>query len=91
VIAAIEKEEPIAAAQLRLMWRFGLRVEEALKLRPAIALGNGALRVDEGSKGGRKRLVPITHPVEQYAALEAAARLANSRTGSTIPDAHSYD
>lgn len=91
VIAAIEKEEPIAAAQLRLMWRFGLRVEEALKLRPAIALGNGALRVDEGSKGGRKRLVPITHPVEQYAALEAAARFANSRTGSTIPDAHSYD
>ena len=91
VIAKIEAEEPVAGVQLRLMWRFGLRVEEALKLKPAVALRDGVLRVDEGTKGGRKRPVPITHPAEQYAVLEAAARFANSRTGSTIPDAHSYD
>lgn len=91
VIAAVEAEDAVAGVQLRLMWRFGLRVEEAMKLQPATALRNGALHVEQGSKGGRKRTVAITRPEEQYPVLEAAARFANSRTGSTIPDAHSYD
>nr|WP_322048138.1 integrase domain-containing protein [Paraburkholderia sp. J67] len=40
------------------------------------------LEVTRGTKGGRDRVVPIE---EKYAVLEAAARLANPLTGSTVP------
>ncbi|CAG9186017.1 helix-turn-helix domain-containing protein [Cupriavidus pampae] len=90
-IRRIEAEDAIAGLQLRLMWKFGLRVEEAFKFRPTQDLRDGAIFVSEGSKGGRSRPVPITRPKEQYDLLVAAAGFKNSRTGSTIPDAHSYD
>ncbi|QET04050.1 topoisomerase (plasmid) [Cupriavidus pauculus] len=90
-IRRVEAEDVLAGVQLRLMWKFGLRVEEAFKFRPVRDLRDGAIYVSEGSKGGRSRPVPITRPKEQYDLLEIAARFTNSRTGSTIPDAHSYD
>lgn len=84
-IAEIEASEARVGVQLRLMWRFGLRVEEAIKLQPGSAVRDGVLRVERGTKGGRQRRVPIDQPDLQYPLLARAAGLANAHTGSTIP------
>ncbi|WP_321817849.1 MULTISPECIES: integrase domain-containing protein [unclassified Paraburkholderia] len=82
-IAAIAGTCPRVAVQLRLQAAFGLRIEESFMLQPARAVKDkDVLEVTRGTKGGRAREVPIE---ERYDVLEAAARLANPLTGSTVP------
>jgi len=90
-IREIEAGDERIGVQLRLMWRFGLRVEEAVKLQPGLAVCEGALHVERGTKGGRKRRVPIEQPDLQYPILARAAGLANAHTGSTIPAESTFD
>lgn len=80
-----------AAAALMLMRAFGLRVKEAYMLRPNVAVIEGRmmviksdawtledyLAVVRGTKGGRKRMVPVDTD-EKRAALEFAKALTRS-------------
>lgn len=75
-------------ASLELMQQFGLRLEEALKLRVSIADQGTALALKASwTKGGRARLVPI-RTTEQRALLDRVAALVG--TGSLIPADRSY-
>lgn len=83
VIAEVEKDDPRVAVQLQLQAAFGLRVEESWSLKVASALKNlDTLRVVDGTKGGRKRDVPVRL---QLFVLDRAARLVDPMTGSTTP------
>ncbi|MFL9876490.1 integrase domain-containing protein [Paraburkholderia megapolitana] len=74
---------PYVAIQLKLQAAFGLRVQESFMLRPLEAVRNPqTLGVDQGTKGGRPREVPIQARID---VLEEAARLSNGVTGSTVP------
>ena len=76
------------AMSLMLQAGFGLRREEAIKIRPDEA-DKGDVLVLKGSwcKNGRGRIIPI-ETAEQRALLEAAKRLANG--GSLIPPDRNY-
>jgi integrase len=73
---------------LRLQKAFGLRREEALKIRPRWADRGDHLHLKASwTKGGRERTVPI-RTREQRALLEQAKRLAG--LGALIPGGRSY-
>ncbi len=73
---------------LRLQKAFGLRREEALKIRPRWAdRGDHLYLKASWTKGGRERTVPI-RTREQRALLEQAKRLAG--VGALIPGGRSY-
>lgn len=80
--------DPRMQAALEAMQHFGLRLEEALKLRPTLADQKAEL-VLKGSwtKGGRPRSIPI-RTAAQRALLTRLHQLAN--TGSMIPAELSY-
>lgn len=87
VIADIAKDDPHVAIQLELQAAFGLRIEESFSLKIATAIKNlDTLRVVDGTKGGRKREVPIRL---RLAVLEKAARLIDPLSGSTTPASYS--
>jgi integrase len=72
------------AAQYAMMKPFGLRFEEASKIKPFIADRGDTLHVVEGTKGGRPRDLPIDTP-EKRQVLDYLKTLAVSPNGSTIP------
>lgn len=59
--------------QLKLIHAFGLRREEAIQFRPHVVDEGGVLRIREGTKGGRERMVPVESD-NQRAVLEEAKR-----------------
>lgn len=81
---ALELDERMAII-LALMFAFGLRVKEAIELRPANALRDDgqALEIFAGTKGGRPRTVDVkTEP--QRDILAWALRVAASRNNKRI-------
>ena len=73
---------------LQLQQAFGLRREEAIKLRPVWAhQGDKLVLKASWTKGGRSRSIPIT-TAEQRVVLEKARQLVGTR--SLIPDQRSY-
>lgn len=82
-IAVIEAIDPQVALQVRLMFEFGLRAKEAILIRPQLAHIGDYLRVEEGTKGGRTRLVPIRNE-SQRAAIEAAKEAARHGSRGTL-------
>jgi site-specific recombinase XerC len=73
---------------LRLQAAFGLRREEALKFRPTVAdKGDHIALRASWCKGGRARVIPITHP-RQRELLMDVARAAGD--GSLIPAGKTY-
>jgi hypothetical protein len=81
------RDETIRQA-LRLQAAFGLRREEALKFRPSIAdKGDHIVLKASWCKGGRSRIIPITHP-RQREILDAVAKVAGD--GSLIPTGRNY-
>jgi integrase len=74
---------------LRLMQEFGLRVEEALKIRPNTADRLGMMLVLKGSwtKGGRPRDIPI-RSLSQLALLAEAKKLVGN--DSMIPTGDTF-
>jgi len=72
---------------LKLMQAFGLRIREAISLRPLKDHYNTVLTVVHGTKGGFARIVPVETP-EQLAILEVAKQIANKSNGSLIPDTY---
>jgi Integrase/Bacterial regulatory protein, Fis family len=86
VIARLADKDPRVAVQLELQAAFGLQAEESMLLHPLQCLRlSGHLQVVDGTRTGRPRVVPIDARW-QYELLIRAAGLANSRTGSMIPD-----
>jgi integrase len=84
--AAIRSEH--VAASLTLQQVFGLRREEAIKIRPSLADKGDTLHLFASwCKGGRARDVPIRTD-EQRRVLAEASRLAGS--GSLIPERLTY-
>lgn len=68
-----------------LMEAFGLRLAESILLRPILADHGGALRVEEGTKGGRTRIVAIETD-HQRDVLDRAKLLAQQSTrGNFVP------
>lgn len=80
VLQNMAKEDKYAHIWLELCWAFGLRVKEAVMLRPAAAQEGSFIWVREGTKGDRPRVVPIENSV-QVDVLERAALLADKKTG----------
>ena len=73
---------------LKLEAAFGLRREEALKMRPAIADKGDRLALKASwTKGGRYREIPITHP-KQRALLDELHRSVGD--GALIPPGRNY-
>lgn len=78
-------DEQRVAAQISLMREFGLRKEEAFKLNPERALLNdGRLFIQDGTKGGKERLVhDLTD--SQREALSYASSVC-SKSGNTMSE-----
>ncbi|MEX3972070.1 integrase domain-containing protein [Paraburkholderia caribensis] len=86
VIARLCRRNRWVAMQLELQATFGLRAQESMQLRPLQCLRvAGYLHVINGTAGRRPRVIPIDAEW-QYDVVVRAARLANPRTGSMIPD-----
>ena len=81
-IAEVTAKDARIGLQLELQAAFGLRVREALQLRPHIADKGTYLAVNLGTKGGRDRVVPIDTP-EKRELLERAKSFAALRLAST--------
>lgn len=80
-VAAIDLK---ISLRLELCLAFGLRVKEAMSLRPAMAtagsLAGAAVHVRDGTKGGRSRLVPIENQV-QLDVIKRAISASDKTTG----------
>ena len=83
-IAEVREKDPRVAVQLELQRAFGLRVNEAIQLRPHLADKGSYLDVNRGTKGGRDRVVKI-ETAYQREVLERAKALAR------YPDGHTGD
>ncbi len=97
-IKEVEQMDHRIGVALRLAAAFGLRVKEAIMLRPhrdVVVFENTGLpvasksaqtcvHIQQGSKGGRPRLIPICTPLQQ-AVLEEARALALT-PGATVTD-----
>jgi site-specific recombinase XerC len=80
--------DPNSALSLRLQAGFGLRLEESLKMRPAVADKDDRLVLKAGwTKGGRAREIPI-RTAAQRQLLDEAKRFAGR--GSLIPKTMTY-
>lgn len=66
---------PMTAMHLRLASLFGCRVQEMLMFRPARAIQGDYIHLEDGTKGGRARMVPIETD-EQREWLDVALALA---------------
>lgn len=92
IIAELAAYDEHAAVHVLLMYMFGLRVKEVVRLRPhvdvvlATALGIVApsaeyyLWIRRGAKGKRKRHIPIDSP-EQWEAIKRAQSLVSAKRG----------
>ncbi|RDK06095.1 integrase domain-containing protein [Cupriavidus lacunae] len=88
-ISEIAVDHPRVAVQLKMQAAFGLRIEESFSLKISTALRNlDTLRVVDGTKGGRKREVPVQL---RLAVLEEAAALVDPMSGSTTPSSYSIE
>lgn len=76
---------PRVACQLALCWHFGLRVQEAWCFRPHLALRDGLVHVHWGTKGGRKRVLPIQLTEEQKHLIYLAQTFAVTEPESMVP------
>lgn len=84
-IMEIADEDAWVGVQLELCLAFGLRVTEALLIKPRSSHSGDTLRIEEGTKGGRTRIVPVRTDV-QRAVLERAKRMADrSVRGNLVP------
>ena len=71
MIGLVEQHDARVGLMVRLMKAFGLRKKEAVMFRPWKADLGLAIRVRDGTKGGRERVIPI-ETEEQRSILELA-------------------
>lgn len=85
VIHEAGKQDEWVGIQLELMDNFGLRMAEAIMLRPSQAQTGNVLRVEAGTKGGRTRLVRICNPEQEEVLLRAREMATRSSRGNLVP------
>lgn len=85
LIEAARALDQWAGAQLEIMQAFGLRLSEALLLRPRASDTGTKLVVEEGTKGGRARVVPIATPLQREVLDRAKELAAGTSRGSMVP------
>lgn len=91
VISKVEAIDSLVALHLRLMHEFGLRLREAILLRPLISHAGQFLRIEEGTKGGRSRIVPIRYE-SQIEVLRVATEMSrNFPKGRLVPAGANFD
>lgn len=88
-VAVIKRAEEIdrwTALYLRLMYAFGLRLKEAIHLRPVVDVTSTGqfLSVRDGTKGGRHRMVPIETDYQRETLVLAQA-MAQPKNKRIIP------
>ena len=76
----IAEEDKTVALVLELCWAFGLRVREALMLRPEVSHEGDFLMLREGTKGDRSRIVPAQNAIQKNV-LMRAKEVADKKTG----------
>lgn len=84
VISSVATQCQFTAIALRLCQAFGLRVQEALMLRPQHDVRGDTLGIIRGAKGGRGRLIPIETELQRAVLAQAIAHI-NPRTGCIGP------
>ncbi len=84
VIAEVRGKCVFTGAMLLLSREFGLRIQEALMLRPHFDVRSDVLAITRGAKGGKGRLIPIEND-RQKAAIELSKPLVNPKTGTIGP------
>lgn len=65
IIAQVRAIDENVALQLELILAFGLRREEAVQFKPHRVDEGGVLRVRDGTKGGRERLIPVENDYQR--------------------------
>lgn len=85
VIEAAAKEDEWVSTQLEVMDAFGLRMAEAIMLQPALARTGNVLRIEQGTKGGRTRLVPIETDYQEQVLQRAGELAKRSARGNLVP------
>lgn len=68
-----------------LMDAFGLRLAESILLRPVLAYHGGVLRVEEGTKGGRTRIVAVESDHQRDVLARATLLCQESTRGNLVP------
>lgn len=76
----IAKKDKWVALYLELCWAFGLRMKEALMLKPRLAHEGEFIWVREGTKGDRPRVIPIENDIQRDV-LERAKQAADGKSG----------
>lgn len=84
IARALERDE-WAGTSLDLMKEFGLRLTEAILIRPTVSDRGTSLVVEEGAKSGRTRVVPIATEAQREALDRAKALAKTTRQGSLVP------
>jgi len=79
-IAEVAEESRVVSMQRELCLSFGLRVLEAMSLKPSSANEGDFVFVRDGTKGGRSRVVPIENEVQRDV-LNRAKALSDKKSG----------
>jgi integrase len=79
MILLIESEDRYVAMQLRLCMVFMLRRRESIMFRPHIADRGDHIIVEEGTKGGRVRAVPVTTSKQRQVLDQAKQFVGNAK------------
>lgn len=82
--------DPRVAIILELMYAFGLRLKEAMLLRPHLADKSGLLDVTRGTKGGKHRITEKL-TIVRADVIKTAKTFALSRLSSLIPDDRTFE
>jgi integrase len=86
LIDKVKNEDEWVGMNMELMQQFGLRIRESVLIRPSLSDGVDSLTVEEGTKGGRTRVVQIRNE-KQREILDKAKRMAqqNQRKAMVHP------
>ena len=83
-LVRVAREDVYVAIQLRVIHAFGLRLREAVMLRPNSVDKGGYLAIEQGAKNGRARILPIDTEYKRDVIEEARkfARTPNGHIGN---------
>jgi integrase len=86
ILLKVAEVDKYVANQMLAQLLFGLRMQEAILLKPWRDDAGMALMVSDGTKGGRPRVVPVAYP-EQRQALNAF-KMQLRHKGASLADPH---